>query len=63
MDNTRITIPLTQRERSALMRLASAELRSDRDQARYILREVLTQRGLLNGGRVAEACAPNGEAA
>lgn len=45
--STRITISLTERERSALMKLADAELRSDRDQARYLLREALERRGLL----------------
>ena len=47
MDNTQITIALEQRERSALMKLARAELRSPRDQARYIIRRELEQLGLL----------------
>ena len=47
MDNSRITIPLTQHERSALMQLANAEMRSDRDQARFLLREALKSRGFL----------------
>ena len=47
MDNTRITIALEQQERSALMKLASAELRSPRDQARFVLRRELVRCGLL----------------
>jgi len=47
MDNTRITIPLEQRERSALMKLARAELRTPRAQARHILRLELARLGLL----------------
>lgn len=52
MDNTRITIALTQHERSALMRLASAELRTDREQARFLLREALVRLGLLDPATV-----------
>lgn len=47
MDNTRITISMTQRERGALMKLARSELREPRDQARYIIRRKLEQLGLL----------------
>lgn len=47
MDNTRITISMEQRERSALMRLARVELRSPRDQARYIIRRELEDLGFL----------------
>ena len=47
MDNTRITITLEQRERAALMKLARAELREARDQARYIIRCELKRIGLL----------------
>ena len=60
---SRLTVILSENERRALQSVAERELRPLRDQARYILREVLTQRGLLNGGRVAETCTPNGEAA
>ena len=48
MSNTRITIPLEQRERAALMQLAEAELRTPRDQARHILRCELERIGLLS---------------
>ena len=47
MDNTRITIALEQSERAALMRLARAELRTPRDQARHLLRTELRRLGLL----------------
>lgn len=47
MDNTRITIPLEQVERSALMKLATAELRDPAAQARFILRRELERLGLL----------------
>ena len=47
MDNARITIALEQCERAALMKLAQAELREPRDQARYIIRCELERRGLL----------------
>lgn len=54
MSGARITITLTQRERSALMKLAEAELRSDRDQARHILRLELGRLGLLRLEPVAQ---------
>jgi hypothetical protein len=47
MGKPRITITLDQKERSALMKLASHELREPRDQARYILRQELIRLGLL----------------
>ena len=47
MDNTRITISLEQCERAALMRLARAELREPRDQARFIIQRELVRLGLL----------------
>ena len=48
MDNTRITISLEQAERAALMKLARLELRSARDQARFLLRRELERLGLLD---------------
>lgn len=47
MDNTRITIPLEQAEKSALLKLAMAELREPREQIRYILRRELERLGLI----------------
>lgn len=47
MTVTRLRIPLEQREYSALLKMAQAELRSPDDQIRYVLREELRHRGLL----------------
>ena len=48
MDNARIAIALTQRERAAPMELAQTELHSDREQARHILRQKLIRHELLS---------------
>jgi hypothetical protein len=47
MDSTRITVSLERTEKSALMKLAMAELRDPRDQLRYVLRRELERLGLL----------------
>lgn len=44
---TRLKITLEQTEYSALMELAVRELRAPEEQARYILRQVLTRQDLL----------------
>ena len=44
---TRVVITLNETERAAIVRLAQTELRSPSDQARYLLREALAQRGAL----------------
>jgi hypothetical protein len=44
---TRVIVTLRNDEREALTRLALAEYRTPRDQARYILRQELERRGLL----------------
>lgn len=41
MQFTRISIPVTVEEREALRRMAKRELRDPREQARFILRQVL----------------------
>lgn len=43
----RIVISLGKQERTALLRLAQNELRSPRDQARYVLRKEMERLGLL----------------
>ena len=43
----RITVPLPQKEYSALLELAIAELRNPPNQLRHILRQELQRRGLL----------------
>jgi hypothetical protein len=44
---SRVTVTLNSAEREALVKLAVAEMRTPRDQARRILRLELEQRGLL----------------
>jgi len=51
---SRVTVTLCPAEREALLKLALTELRSPRDQARYILRRELHRLGLL---RPADAAA------
>ena len=55
MDNARITIALTQRERATLMELAQTELHSDREQARHILRQKPIRHELLSAKSQREA--------
>ena len=43
----RIVISLGKRERTALLKLAQNELRSPRDQARYVVRKEMERLGLL----------------
>ena len=43
----RLTLTLEQPEYSALLKVAMAELRNPQDQARYILRRDLENRGLI----------------
>ncbi len=43
----RIVISLGKKERNALLKLAQTELRSPRDQARYVLRKEMERLGLL----------------
>lgn len=47
METITVRFSLGGREAEALKRLAYAELRSPRDQARYLLRKELEERGLL----------------
>jgi hypothetical protein len=47
MTVTRVRATLEQPEYSALLRIARAELRNPDDQIRYILRQELQRRGLL----------------
>jgi hypothetical protein len=61
MNTSRITVTLEREERSALMRLAEAELRDPRDQARLILRHELQQRGLLSVTDDRQDCAQTEE--
>jgi len=42
-----LSLSLTEEEHDALMRSAAADIREMRDQARYLLREQLEQRGFL----------------
>jgi hypothetical protein len=42
----RVTVPLEQREYSALLKMAIEELRNPPDQLRHILRQELERRGL-----------------
>jgi hypothetical protein len=44
---SRVFIPLCQDEKEALARLAKIELRQPVDQARFIIRQALVERGLL----------------
>ncbi len=44
---TRLTIVLEETERAAIEELAQQELRGLKDQIRFVLREVMQQRGLL----------------
>ena len=44
---SRVVVTLRKDEREALVKLALAELRNPRDQARHILRQELQRRGLL----------------
>lgn len=44
---SRVVVTLNSVEREALIKLAAVEIRTPRDQARYILRQELEQRGLL----------------
>ena len=44
---SRVTIPLRDEERKALLELALSELPRPADQARFILRKELERRGLL----------------
>ena len=44
---TRITVPLSDEERSALAQMASQEMRDPRAQIRWILREEAERRGIL----------------
>jgi hypothetical protein len=44
----RITVGLEQKEYSALLKAAVAELRNPNDQVRHIVRQELERRGLLN---------------
>jgi len=44
---TRLKLPLEQTEYTALLKMAGDELRNPIDQARFILRQELTRRGLL----------------
>lgn len=44
---TRLKIPFEQREYSALMEAASADLRDVESQVRFFVREALERRGLL----------------
>ncbi len=50
----RVVVSLSAEEQEALLKLSLAELRTPRDQARQVIREVLKQRGLLRN-------APNGQ--
>ena len=52
---TRIMITLRPDERDALVRVALAELRTPRDQARFIIRKEMEQLGMLEvSGRESE---------
>ena len=48
---TRLRLTLEQTEYSALLALASSELRNPSDQARHIIRETLQQSGLLDADK------------
>lgn len=48
MGNVRITIPLEQGEKSALMKLAKTELRDPRQQAAFIIRQALERAGMVD---------------
>jgi len=50
---TRLTVTLEQSEYSALLRVSESELRDPRDQIRFVLRQELERRGLL---QAAERC-------
>ena len=45
--DSRLTVILSDKEREALQAMAQSQLRPLRDQARYLLREGLIERGLL----------------
>lgn len=47
MTSSRVTVSLERPERAALMQLAQAELRSEGEQARHILRQELRRQGFL----------------
>lgn len=47
LPNTRITVPMTSEEKTALQTWATQECRGTREQLRYVLRSALQQRGLL----------------
>jgi hypothetical protein len=48
MTRIRMTIPIDNLELAALTRVADSECRPPREQARYILRQVLIEKGLLS---------------
>ncbi len=48
MPDTRVNVPLDDRELTALVRMAEAECRHPREQMRYLLREEACRRGLLS---------------
>jgi hypothetical protein len=50
---TRLKLPLEQEEYTALLKMAGDELRNPTDQARFILRQELERRGLLQLAPVA----------
>ena len=52
---SRVTVTLCPAEREALVKLALTELRSPRDQVRYIIRRELEQLGLLPPADVSDA--------
>ena len=58
----RLTINLSAPEQQALEKIAATELRDLREQARFILRQELTRRGLLSDSPLVELhahkCAP-----
>jgi len=45
---TRINVPLSDEEAQAIIKMAEAQYRHPREQARYLLREALIHHGLLN---------------
>lgn len=56
---TRLKLPLEQAEYSALLKAAENELRNPIDQARFILRQELERRGLLQTEPVTALSAEN----
>jgi hypothetical protein len=46
-----VKVPLEQHEYTALLKMARVELRSPDDQLRYVLRQELRRRGLLQSHR------------